>query len=406
MNVCLVSGVFPPHSAGGIETYVVEIAKRLEAVGHRAFVVTTEPYNGIASLRPRRTTHDGIDVWRFFPANVGYKSNTEAYSTPRRTLWRAIDAANPHAFAMVRSVLDRTAPDVVHVNGLDGISTLASVAAARSDAAYVHTLHDYNLLSPGSTVRVDTAAGTLDRTVANHPIVSGVFARFQRALLGTPDTVIGPSQFIIDAHRRRGFFENVPCRWIQHGVGHVADAPSTPPDDSTVLFVGRLTPEKGIETLLAAAAALPEVKFHVCGTGSLADIVGRRANNRANLTYHGFVSADELWSLRRGATLGVVPSAWAEPFGLVIAESYGAGLPVVGSAVGGIPELIESGETGALCEPARPDALAAAIERVLDGNQLAMRANALGWARDHTLDAHVAALLDVYTDCASHTAPG
>nr|WP_152415637.1 glycosyltransferase [Halococcus saccharolyticus] len=397
MKICFVTGVFPPHAAGGAQQYVIEVANRLEAEGHRAFVVTTEPYDGVASLRPHKVTYEGIDVWRFFPFNVAHKSTYQQYSLARQAVWRGVDMVNPHAMAMVKRVLDRTVPDVVHVNGLEGISTLASIAVANSDAAYVHTLHDYDLLSPGSTIRVDTPVGTLDRTLANHPTTSGLFTRLQRTLLGTPDVVIGPSQFILDAHRQRGLFEDVPCRRIPHGVARIAEAPSSPPDGPSVLFVGRLAPEKGVETLLAAAGSLPEVEFHLCGTGPLASLVERRADETPNITYHGFVSSDELWSLRRSVSLGVVPSEWAEPFGLVISESYGAGLPVVGSAVGGIPELIKPNEMGALFDPASPDALVSAIQRVLNGDQIAMRMNALDWAREHTLGAHVQSLLDTYT---------
>lgn len=399
MNVCFVSGVFLPDAAGGAENYVLEVAKRLAAEGHHPFVLTTEPYDGPASLTPRHTTYQGIDVWRFTPVNVAYKTSYERHSLPRQALWRAIDAANPHAVAMVKRVLDRTAPDVVHINELEGISTLAARAAAESDAAYVHTLHNYNLLSPGSTVRVDGVGG-VDRSLGNHPLISKGFACVQRALLGTPDAVIGPSQFVIDAHRRRGFFEGVPCRRLQHGVKRVAESPLPPPDAPTVLYVGRLTVEKGIESLLAAATALPEVAFHLCGTGPLEETVERRADTAKNLTYHGFVSEAELWSLRREATVGVVPSVWSENSPLVIYESYAAGLPVVGSAVGGIPELVVPDETGVLFEPGRPEALADALSQVLDSDVAAMRANALDWACAHTLEAHVESLLDVYATAA------
>lgn len=396
MNVCFVSGVFPPHVSGGAENYVLTVAKRLDAEGHRPSVLTTEPFDGLASLTPRLTTYEGIDIWRFSPLNVADKTSYERYSLPRQTLWRAIDVANPHSLAMVERVLDRTAPDVVHVNELEGISTLAARAAAGSDAAYVHTLHNYNLLSPGSTVRVDGVPGGADRSFGNHPLVSSAFARVQRALMETPDTVIGPSQFIIDAHRRQGFFEDVPCRRLQHGVERVAESPSAPPTTPTVLYASRLAPEKGIETLLTTATSLPEVRFHVCGSGPLAGRVERRADDASNLTYHGFVSEADLWSLRRNATVGVVPSVWAENSPLTIYESYAAGLPIVGSAIGGIPELIVPGETGALFEPGRPGALVGALGRVFEGGTESMRANALDWARAHTLETHVESLVDVY----------
>ncbi|EMA53517.1 MULTISPECIES: glycosyltransferase [Halococcus] len=398
MKICFISGVFLPQAAGGAENYVLEVAKRLKRKGHELFVIATEPYDGPASLTPHRTSYEGIDVWRFSPINVAYKTSYEGYSLPRQAVWRALDAVNPHSVAMVERLLDRTNPDVVHVNELEGISTLSSRAAARNDAAYVHTLHNYNLISPGSTVRIGSVPGGLDRTGGNHPLVTKGYSRIQRALLGTPDTVVGPSQFVIDAHREHGFFEGVRCRCLQHGVERIAESTSPPPDDPSVLYVGRLTPEKGLNTLFAAAADLSDVQFDLCGTGPLQSAVECRAESSANLTYHGFVTEAELRSLRRNATVGVVPSVWAENSPLAIYESYATGLPVVGTDVGGIPELVVSGETGALCDPGRADALVNAIERVLDNDPAAMREAALAWAREHTLETHVDSLVEIYAE--------
>lgn len=398
MRVCFISGVFLPQAAGGAENYVLEVAKRLESEGHDPFVIATEPYDGPGSLIPHRTTYEGIDVWRFSPINVAYKTTYEKYSLPRQAVWRALDAVNPHSAAMVERILDRTNPDVVHVNELEGISTLASRAAARSDAAYVHSLHNYNLVSPGSTVRIGNVPGGLDRTGGNHPLVTRGYSRVQRALMGTPDTVVGPSQFVIDAHREHGFFEGVRCRCLQHGVERVAESTSPPPDDPSVLYVGRLATEKGLDTLLDAAADLPEIQFDLCGTGPLQNAVERRAESSANVTYHGFVTEAELHALRRNATVGVVPSVWAENSPLAIYESYAAGLPVVGTAVGGIPELVVPGQTGELCDPGRPDALVDAIERVIGNDPEAMREAALAWAREHTLESHIESLLAIYTE--------
>lgn len=398
MKVCFISGVFLPQAAGGAESYVLEVAKHLKRKGHKPFVIATEPYEGPASLTPHRTTYEGIDVWRFSPMNVAYKTTYERYSLPRQAVWRTLDAINPHSAAMVKRVLGRTNPDVVHVNELEGISTLASRAVARSDAAYVHTLHNYNLLSPGSTVRTENVPGGLDRTGGNHPLVTRGYSRVQRALLATPDTVVGPSQFVIDAHRQHDFFEGVRCRCLQHGVERVAESTSPPPDDPSVLYVGRLAPEKGLNTLLEAATALPDVQFDLCGTGPLQGAVERHAGLSANVTYHGFVTEAELHSLRRNATTGVVPSVWAENSPLAIYESYAAGLPVVGTEVGGIPELVVPGETGALCDPGRSDALVDAINRVVENDSEAMREAALAWARDHTLEIHIDSLMEIYTE--------
>jgi glycosyltransferase involved in cell wall biosynthesis len=79
---------------------------------------------------------------------------------------------------------------------------------------------------------------------------------------------------------------------------------------------------------------------------------------------------------------------------MTIYESYAVGLPVIGSDIGGIPELIDVGETGYLFESKDDDGLASAIRRLFDTDRRALQRNALQWAREHTMAAHVDRLVD------------
>ncbi|MGI8684197.1 MAG: glycosyltransferase family 4 protein [Acidimicrobiales bacterium] len=138
------------------------------------------------------------------------------------------------------------------------------------------------------------------------------------------------------------------------GAGHDVD----------VLFVGRLTVDKGIDDLLAAAALLgPDVSVAVIGPGT------RRAALEAGAPPHvrflGRVDNDRLPALITRARLLAVPSR-NEPQGVAVLEGLACGTPVVGCRVGGIPEMVEHGVNGWLVPPHRPDALAAAIRSALD----------------------------------------
>lgn len=398
MKIGFLAGVFPPQIRGGAENYVVETASELQRRGHDVFVITTRPYEGPDSLSPTRETFEGLDVYRFYPLNIAHKSTYTRQPLAVQGLWKLLDAPNPHATRVVSKILAAEEPDVVHSNNLEGISTLAVRAIQRSPARHVHTLHDYSLVSPNSTLRVE-GLDHLDgnHSVGNHPVVCAGFARLQRLLFGRADAVMGPSQHVVDAHREYGFFRHTRAERLQLGVRSVADEPSAPPAEPSVLYVGRMTPIKGVDTVLDAALQLPEVTFHFCGTGEYADVLAKRAETAENVVYHGYVTDDELSDLRRRATVGVVPSVWPENSPLTIYESFAAGLPIVGSDVGGIPELVTPGETGALYEPGDPADLVAAIRRAIsDGDPLAMRERALAWAREHTLGTHVDRLLAEY----------
>jgi glycosyltransferase involved in cell wall biosynthesis len=397
-DVCLVNALFPPDKHGGAENYVLRTAHGLQERGYGVAVITSKPYDGPGSLRPSEESYDGISVWRFYPANLSHLSNSTGDNVLEKVVWRGIDLVNVHASTVVGRVLDRLDPAVVHTNNLFGISTLVGRAVQRRDIRHVHTLHDYGLVCPKSNLLRDLTAPDDERVVCEDPpFPCRAYAKQRRATLGAPDLVTAPSQHVIDVHRDHDFFQGVDTQCVRLGVDGTTDELPPVSDERAVLYVGQHLEAKGLETLFAAADRLPDVTVHVCGTGPYADRTEEAAAERENLTYHGFVSEERLTELRETAAAAIVPSIWMENSPMTIYESYAVGLPVIGSDIGGIPELIDVGETGYLFEPKDVDGLATAIRRLFDADRAALQRNALRWAREHTMAAHVDRLLgEVY----------
>jgi glycosyltransferase involved in cell wall biosynthesis len=153
---------------------------------------------------------------------------------------------------------------------------------------------------------------------------------------------------------------------VPEGVGE----PAAPPE---VLYAGRLSPEKGILDLLAAADG--DVKLTVAGDGPLRDRVPQAL---------GFVPHDELGPLYERAAVVAVPSH-REGFGVVCAEAMAYGRPVVAGAVGGLLDLVVDGETGLLVPPRDVAALREALHRLLADEELRRRLgeNARRRVREH-----------------------
>ncbi len=168
------------------------------------------------------------------------------------------------------------------------------------------------------------------------------------------------------------------------------------PERPSVLYVGKQLRAKGLDALFDAAKESPTITVHICGTGPYDDVVKSRAKESRNVIYHGFVSDEKLNHLRRNASAAVVPSIWMENSPMTIYESFAAGLPVIGSDIGGIPELICQGKTGYLFEPGNAKQLGEAINTlVFETDKLEeMQLSAIQWARDHTVESHVKKLVD------------
>jgi len=118
-----------------------------------------------------------------------------------------------------------------------------------------------------------------------------------------------------------------------------------------LLFYGRLAPEKGVTTLINTWKRLPkDVHLKIIGEGVMSAMIKDeiKSNNLFNVEFLGFRKGEELFGYIRNASFVLVPSEWYENNPLTIVEAYSAGKPVIGSNIGGIPELIIEGRTGFL----------------------------------------------------------
>jgi colanic acid/amylovoran biosynthesis glycosyltransferase len=215
--------------------------------------------------------------------------------------------------------------------------------------------------------------------------------RLVRFVVRRAEVVIGVSEVLAEAARRCGGRD---VRTIPNGV----DLPTrigAEAELAEVLFVGRLSPEKGIAELVAAT---PGLNLVVAGDGPLRHLVPEAL---------GFVSHEELGELYDRAAVVVCPS-YREGLPLCVLEAMAHGRPVVASAVGGIPELVEDGVTGFLVEPGDVAGLRAAIERLLADPVLRRRLGCAARARVAercSWDRVTAATLAAYEGSAQTTMP-
>jgi len=176
------------------------------------------------------------------------------------------------------------------------------------------------------------------------------------------------------------------------------------------VFVGRMTALKGVEVFLEAARWLRrerelELKLVLVGDGPLRPELERRAARLSlDVTFRGWLDPRQRDEVVRNATAVVIPSLWPEPLGLVALESAALGVPTVAFAVGGIPEFVSNGRTGALASLAgdRVANLAEAMQRAVRDVESggAWGANAYQATRQAPVGEHVDALLTALNNTA------
>lgn len=195
--------------------------------------------------------------------------------------------------------------------------------------------------------------------------------------------------------KRRGLFDQV-TRWVaiseaqrqihiemgipadridvvHHFLETASDVPAPEfPSNGYAIFIGRLSPEKGVDRLLKAWASLPKNRrLVIAGEGpeliALKNLAAKLGLE--NVTFAGFLNHDAQKELWAGAAFSVIPSVWQEPFGMVVLEAWAKGRPVVAHRIGALPELITHGVNGFLADPDNTSELAAVLESTFQAGQ-------------------------------------
>jgi len=333
---------------GGVETNVREVSRRLRAAGDEVEVYASDLYD-----------EAGWDRRNGYPP--------------------VVDGVPVHRFPVRKRLIPGLTMPMM-------IGLMDALSASRADVVHAHS-HRYG--------HVLEAAAVAERR--NIPLVVSTHYHpadhrepaWKRGLLRLQDVGFGATAYrvaralVVETEREAGLVrEFAPAdriRVIPPGIdvaewsAPVPAAPPTGPPPEYFLFFGRVAPNKGIPFLVDAIARLPpSVRLPLVLMGmdwGARPAIEQRAKalgmERA-VHFLGHVGAnDEVRAVIRGARALVLPSEW-EAFGLVLLMAMAAGTPVIATAVGGVPEVLDHGRAGLLVPYADPDALAAALRRIRD----------------------------------------
>jgi glycosyltransferase involved in cell wall biosynthesis len=334
--VLIVSGIWPPD-VGGPASHAPEVAEFLRARGHGVEVVTTA---------------DAPPETRPYPVHAVSRSHARGIRHAR-------------VVALIRN--RARGCDVVYATSMLNRTALGCLAARTPFVAKLTTDPAFERAR-----RLRLHAGSMDEfQQAQGAAIAGLRATRDLTLRRAAD-VLCPSAYLAGLARAWGV-ERVDVL-----PNPVDVPPDLPPRDElrakhgltgpTLVFSGRLVPQKGLDTLAAAAARVPEATLLVAGDGE------ERGHLDGAARLLGALPRDEVLELLRAADLAVLSSRW-ENFPHALVEALAVGTPVVATAVGGVPEIVRDGENGVLVPPADPDAFADGIRRALaDRDRLAAAA--------------------------------
>jgi glycosyltransferase involved in cell wall biosynthesis len=280
----------------------------------------------------------------------------------------------------IRRVIAATRPNLAHAHNIyHHLSPSVLVELRRRGIPVVMTLHDLKLACPAYKMYTQGAVcercrGGALRNVISHRCIKDSLAMsalvwfestLHRALnlyQGSVSRFIVPSRFFLDKFAEWGLDTS---RFVY--VPNFVDAESLEASDEyedAFVYFGRLAPEKGISTLIKAAAQA-RVPLRIVGTGpEEASLRQLAIQSGADVTFTGYLSGKPLRDAIASARAVVIPSEWYENAPLSVMEASAQGRPVIGARIGGIPELIRDGETGFVFTSASVDSLAQTLVQV------------------------------------------
>lgn len=375
MRILSITRRFPP-APGGVESQVEEICFELHKRGHEVTIYTSDLFSDIPFRRMEQSSRGNsnvLNVRRFAALPVPWREKVGTTVTP----------------SMVVALMTSNVPKLVHAHGLNFVTLSASKTALRRKARIVFTTHH-------------------DPMLLNTRFVTHFLAKFHGIVALTE---IERKQLL-----RLGVEQN-RIRVIPNGIDLAAysDLPSKDSfkkknrvSNTLILYAGRIDVRKGCEVLVESVA-FAQKRLGTCTLAFAGPDWGSReylqrlaASRNVRAIFVGNLPREDLKEALVACDVFVLPS-FEESFPTSILEAMICGAPVIATAVGGIPSLVHSEDTGLLVRPGQVSEIGDAIGRIVEDKALSIRlvSNARRFASEYSIDRTVSQLENFYRDILS-----
>lgn len=381
-------------------------------LGHN-FYRSTAPSgeDGVYQNERKLLENNGVDIISYEKFNDDLDDSS---FSERITI--ALDGAwSNNTYRELTDLIQKNKPDLAHFHSIfPQISPSAYTACKDNNIPVIHTLHNYRPICPGAMLIRD--GKPCEDCLGTNLLPSLLHKCYRGSLLAT-----GAITWQIVRNRLTHTYQKVSkyivltefaaSRYIKAGFSSdkIIVKPNFLPsrrlvsscsDTRYAVYVGRLSEEKGVRTMLNAWQRVKELPLKILGDGPLRNELEQfvRAND-LNVEFLGFIANDRVLEIIGNAQLQVIPSEWYEGFPMVVLESYALGVPLIASRIGSLEEVVLEGETGLKFTPGNADELAEKVNCLIndDNSRAKMRMNARKlFEQKYTAEANIKMLHSIY----------
>lgn len=336
MKIGLMHNLYGEYSRGGAETAVKLMAEDFRRSGHEVFLITTRPKADKAGLNA--SENEKSNGKKIYHINSEFY-NLNKHSRIYRALWQIKNIFSFRQAHQIGTILKSEKPDLVITHNLMGLGFMTPRVLKKLNIRHEHFLHDIQLIHPSGLI-IFGQERKIDSPSAK------IYQALTRAFLASPAKVISPSDWLLEIHKQRGFFKDSeqeirPFIW----PGAEVPRPAKTGPAKNFLFIGQIEEQKGILFLINAFKKItnPELSLFIAVRNGGQDLDKARAAARddARINISKPLSYEETDKLKMASDCLIVPSLCYENSPTVIYGAHAAGLSVIASRLGGIPELMK-----------------------------------------------------------------
>jgi len=340
MRILFINALFEPFG-GGAERTIKELAKLVNGLGHEVKILT------LWDKEDEEVEIDGLKIYRAKIPNLYFPDGRSRPPLIKRRLWHIIEIYNPLAKRIVSRQIDIFTPHIIQIHNTYGWSSSVYDAVLESGVPGIQVIHDLHLLCPTNMFKKNS--------VCKKQCFICKLIRFpQKVKTNKLKAVVGLSQFVLKKFLDEGYFTKVPIRRVLYRPIALKKCSFVRKADNNSVnfgFIGSLYPYKGVELLLKSFRKVKRANFrlYIAGRGfNDYEIYLKSKYADESVIFMGEVSPE---IFLEKVDVVVVPSLGHDTFPRVVLESLSCGIPVIGSNLGGIPEMIIDGVNGIIFDP-------------------------------------------------------
>lgn len=351
MKIGLVNNLYEPFNRGGAEDIVKILADYLSSQGHTVFIISTIPDN-LKKPTVKKEKVGKLNIYRIGGYNVASYYNLSKLGSFWRYYWHIYDLLSFKSKVLFKEIVEKEEPDIMWLHNLKGIGFNISSIVKNNKAKYILTIHDVQYYDPSGLLIYGNRLGFV------YKLARSIYLKIVKKILSDPDLLISPSQWLLEFYRSKSLFINTKSIQLLNPLPVFNVKETQKIDKTKIVFVGQLNKHKGIDSLVKAINIFNgkeknKLYLDIYGKGPLE----KQIEENEYIELKGWTEFSYIPELLNHYDLVVIPSLCYENSPTTIRIAKQLCLPVLGSDLGGIPELLNLDKGDYLFKPNNIDSL-------------------------------------------------